>query len=149
MGKALWVSKWASEYSLVFTLRVLSANHAVGSCRIQFHPQSTEKKLSPKDCSPFLLCDIDLNEGVIRQKITARGLAAYTHTQPNIKRRERGGVKRKWKWGTKIRSWIKKTINDTAIDSVLPPSGWHKHNPKGGVECCLQGSEINTLHART
>lgn len=77
-------------YPLVFTLRVLSANHAVGCCRIQFHPQSTKKELSPKDCSPFLLCDIDLNEGVIRQKITARGLAAYTHTQRNIKKAGEG-----------------------------------------------------------
>jgi hypothetical protein len=70
----------------VFTLRVLSANHAVGCCRRQFHPQSTKKELSLEDCSPFLLCDIDLNEGVIRQKITARGLATYTHTQQNMKK---------------------------------------------------------------
>lgn len=57
----------------------------------QFHPQSTQKKeLSPKDCSPFLLCDIDLNEGVIRQKITARGLATYTHPQQNMKKAGEG-----------------------------------------------------------
>lgn len=78
-------------YSLVFTLRVLSANHAVGCCRKAVPPTEHKKKeLSPKDCSPFLLCDIDLNEGVIRQKITARGLATYTHPQQNMKKAEEG-----------------------------------------------------------
>lgn len=130
-----WVSERVNVYPLVFTLRVLSANHAVGCCRIQFHPQSTKKRAEPERLFTISAMWYWSQWGSYQAENYRKGFGSlHTYTTKHKKGRRRAGGRGNGNEGQRSGAELRKLLMTQPL-TPLCPLVVHTFNPKGGVEC--------------